>query len=186
MDVLENALSNTNGFSSTEVNRVSSVNINLIDAEMNCEPDDPSSGDCTSDDDDSEMCTTSTPTPTAELTTREPETSAPSSDPPGGPNTPTKANAKLRNPTPRPRGVSAWVIILIVLGAMAIVFIAVFLLYRWNHRYSGSFKPSKNEEGQTQQPGSDTAEQQFRTYNQPAFFVYKPPKKPTADSPVSI
>lgn len=122
----------------------------------------------------------------AELTTREPETSAPSSDPPGGPNTQAKASAKLRNPTPRLRGVSAWVIILIVLGAMAIVFIAVFLLYRWNHRYSGSFKPSKNEEGQTQEPGSDTAEQQFRTYNQPAFFVYKPPKKPTADSPVSI
>ena len=71
---------------------------------------------------------------------------------------------------------------------MALVFISVFLLYRWNHRYTGSFKPGKNEEGQGQEPGVEPGEQQnVRMYNQPAFFMYKPPnKKPTAESPVSI
>lgn len=82
---------------------------------------------------------------------------------------------------------SAWVIIVIVLAAMAVVFISVFLLYRWNHRYTGSFKPRKNE-GQMREPGVEPAEpQNARMYNQPAFLLYKPPKKPpTAESPVSI
>jgi len=84
--------------------------------------------------------------------------------------------------------VSAWVIIVIVLAAMAVVFISVFLLYRWNHRYTGSFKPSKNGEGQMGETGVEPAEQQnARMYNQPVFYMYKPPKKPsTAESPVSI
>ena len=80
---------------------------------------------------------------------------------------------------------SAWVIIVIVLAAMAVVFISVFLLYRWNHRYTGSLKPSKNGEGQMREPGVEPAEQ--RMNNQPAVLLYKPPKKPpTAESPVSI
>jgi len=84
--------------------------------------------------------------------------------------------------------VSAWVIIVIVLAAMAVVFISVFLLYRWNHRYTGSFKPSKNGEDQMREPGVEpTGQQNARIYNQPAFFMYKPPKKPpTAESPVPI
>ena len=87
-------------------------------------------------------------------------------------------------PTPRPKGVSAWVIILIVLAAMIVVLISVFILYRWNHRYTGSFKPGKNEEGQQ----AEAEHQSTRVYNQPAFFVYKPPKKPAAaqSPPVSI
>ena len=64
MDVLENALSNTKGFSGTEVNSISSSNTNLIDAQMNCKQPDDVSGDCSNDDDDSEICATSTPTPT--------------------------------------------------------------------------------------------------------------------------
>lgn len=67
---------------------------------------------------------------------------------------------------------SAWVIIVIVLAAMAVVFISVFLLYRWNHRYTGSFKPSKNGEGQMREPRVEPAEQQnARMYNQPAFYM---------------
>lgn len=91
-------------------------------------------------------------------------------------------------PTPRPKGVSAWVIILIVLAAMIVVLISVFILYRWNHRYTGSFKPGKNEEGQPQEPGAGAEYQSTRVYNQPAFFVYKPPKKAAAaqSPPVSI
>ena len=103
--------------------------------------------------------------------------------------TPPPVRQKIQDPTPRPKGVSAWVIILIVLAAMAVVLISVFLLYRWNHRYTGSFKPAKAEEGQPQEPGAEAEQQQSaRVYNQPAFFVYKPHKKPpTAQSPpVSI
>ena len=83
---------------------------------------------------------------------------------------------------------SAWVIIVIVLAAMIVVLISVFILYRWNHRYTGSFKPGKNEEGQPQEPGAEMEHQSTRVYNQPAFFVYKPPKKPAAahSPPVSI
>ena len=111
--------------------------------------------------------------------------------------TPTGTTAKtqnqvarqLQNPTPRSKGVSAWVIIVIVLAAMAVVLITVFLLYRWNHRYTGSFKPSKSEEAQSQDPGADAEQQQGSwMYNQPPFFVYKPAKKTTKaqSPPVSI
>lgn len=91
-------------------------------------------------------------------------------------------------PTPRAKGVSTWVIISIVLAAMALVFVSVFLLYRWNHRYTGSFKPNKNTVGQPQEPEAERQQQGTRVYNQPAFLVYKPAKKPpTAQSPpVSI
>ena len=94
-----------------------------------------------------------------------------------------------QKPTPRPKGVSAWVIIVIVIAAMALVLISVFLLYRWNHRYTGSFKPNKNEEGQAQEAGVEAEQHQSsRVYHQPAFFVYKPPKKATTSHspPVSI
>ena len=104
-------------------------------------------------------------------------------------NTQTQGAGKLRNPTPRSKGVSAWVIIVIVLAAMAVVLITVFLLYRWNHRYTGSFKPSKSEEAQSQDPGADAEQQQGSwMYNQPPFFVYKPAKKTTKaqSPPVSI
>ena len=102
---------------------------------------------------------------------------------------PPKVGQADQKPTPRPKGVSAWVIIVIVLAAMALVLISVFLLYRWNHRYTGSFKPNKNEEGQAQEAGVEAEQQQSsRVYNQPAFFVYKPPKKATTaqSPPVSI
>ena len=109
---------------------------------------------------------------------------------PPKPQTQPPVQQRQQVPTPPQKGVSAWVIIVIVLAAMAVVLIAVFLLYRWNHRYTGSFKPGKNEEGQPQEPGAEPEQQHSsRMYNQPAFFVYKPPKKPasTAQSPpVSI
>lgn len=95
----------------------------------------------------------------------------------------------LQNPTSRSKGVSAWVIIVIVLAAMAVVLMTVFLLYRWNHRYTGSFKPSKSEEAQSQDPGADAEQHQgSRMYHQPPFFVYKPAKKTTKaqSPPVSI
>jgi len=75
------------------------------------------------------------------------------------------------------------------MAAVAVVLLTIFLIYRWNHRYTGSFKPSKNEEGQPQEPGREMEQQNTRVYNQPAFFLYKPPKKissTTESPPVSI
>ena len=42
-----------------------------------------------------------------------------------------------------PQVVPFWVIFVIVIVAAIAIFVTIFFLYRWNTRYSGSFKPEQ-------------------------------------------
>lgn len=65
---------------------------------------------------------------------------------------------------PPDRRVSAWVIAVVVCAALLAVLVTVYLIYRWNNRYTGSFKPRKNElDGDV----SNTAQHSYM----PAFFA---------------
>lgn len=196
LSVIDKALNNERGFSITDSNRVWQVfpiNLMLKSAEEQCREETEVSG-CSPSEDDSDSCkpfSTTIEGTNFEGTTMVSQPPSTLTTPKGNPPEPgTQVAAKQRDsPTPRPKGVSAWVIIIIVLAAVAVVLISIFLLYRWNHRYTGSFKPSKNEEGQPPEPGREVDEQSSRVYNQPAFFVYKPPKKTASTDqspPVSI
>lgn len=72
-----------------------------------------------------------------------------------------KAEADI---APQDRRVSAWVIAVVVCAALLAVLVTVYLIYRWNNRYTGSFKPRKNElDGDV----SNTAQHSYM----PAFFA---------------
>ncbi|XP_067032719.1 neurexin-1-like [Acropora muricata] len=199
--VIDNALNEKQGFSISDTDLVWQVlpfNLLLINAEGQCNPLEASA--CSPGEGDSDSCRTSSTTKKTkgtnfESTTRSTQSSATQTIVTENPlKSGTQADslvaAKQRGlPTPRPESVSAWVIVTIVMAAVAVVLLSIFLIYRWNHRYTGSFKPSKNEEGQPQEPGREMEQQNTRVYNQPAFFLYKPPKKissTTESPPVSI
>ncbi|EDO36109.1 predicted protein [Nematostella vectensis] len=90
--------------------------------------------------------------------------------------TPSEGVVMSRRDAPPDHSVSPLIIVIIVIAAVIAVGITVFLLYRWNNRYSGSFKPNKGE------PTDSEAEiHPARGYEQPAFYVSpnKPPKGET-------
>ena len=63
--------------------------------------------------------------------------------------------------------VSAWVIIAIVTAAIVAIMITVFVVYYWNNRYSGSFKPKGENSSSVPSPERENT----RGYEQPAFYV---------------
>ncbi|XP_031559742.1 neurexin-3-like isoform X2 [Actinia tenebrosa] len=85
--------------------------------------------------------------------------------------TPSGGVVLARLESPPDHSVSPWTIIIIVAAAVIAVIITIFLLYRWNIRYTGSFKPHKSE------PIGEGAQPIGRGYEQPAFYVSS--NKPT-------
>ncbi|KAK3742951.1 hypothetical protein QZH41_014194 [Actinostola sp. cb2023] len=120
-------------------------------------------------------CIFGTVTTEAETSTEPSIMTLPASGVPRGSATP--GVMSIRDPLGPDHRVSPWLIIIIVAAAVVAVLITIFFLYRWNNRYTGSFKPSKSEPGEGVQPVE-------RGYEQPAFYVS--PNKPITKAEESM